>query len=130
MHDAARDEDKRSFFALDRLVAQHERGFALEDVEELVLVVVDVRRRARARCTDLLDEAEGATRLLTCRLERHEVTQHPDRCPLVSIQRDLVRHGLLSFCAEAPAIVASTATATMSAACCVSSPLFANARQT
>src|SRR5207249_10131487 len=119
VRDASREEDERSFFALDRRVAQHERGFALEDVEELVLVVVNVRRRARARCTHLLDEAEGAARLCTRRLERHQVTKHPDRCPLVSMKRDLVRHGRLSFCAEAPVIVASTATAMISAACCV-----------
>jgi hypothetical protein len=48
VHGVARDVDEIADAGGDQLVAEQELGFALDDVERLVLAAVDVRRRAAA----------------------------------------------------------------------------------
>src|SRR6185295_18901387 len=89
MHDAARPEHKRAFAGMKRLVApEHERGLALNDVEPLILVVVDVRRRPGARRADLLDQAQRVLSLLARGLEGDEMPQHPRSLAFLAMERD------------------------------------------
>ena len=52
---------------------------ALEHVERLVLVVVDMQRRHVARCAHNLDEAEATLRLIAGDVNPREVMQEPER---------------------------------------------------
>jgi hypothetical protein len=75
-------------------VQQH---LALEDVERLVLVGMQVQRRRLTALGLLLEEQERATRLLARGLDGQEVAVEPEGLALVGIQddRDGTAHGAL-----------------------------------
>ena len=61
-----------------QLVADPDLEGAVEDVEELVLAGVDVRRGPAAGRGEVLEEHEASAGALAGRLERHRVADDPD----------------------------------------------------
>ena len=78
VRDAARREDALAGTQDVRLVARPQRELALEDVEALVVVVVDVQRRVVAGGAGRLEQGEGTVGLLGGDVDVDAVVQEPD----------------------------------------------------
>ena len=93
MRDVTRAEGEVAGAGLDDVVADVDRDIALEDVEALVLVVVDVQRRLGVRRLCHLDDRELSVRVGGARLDDREGVEPPagvlgERC---------VGHGMASW---------------------------------
>jgi hypothetical protein len=81
--DSLRAERERAGREREAPVADVDREVPLEDVEPLVLVRVDVPRRAVARSSGDLEQPELAVGVLAADLDHLEHAQQPERLALV-----------------------------------------------
>jgi len=77
--DAARTENQRAGRAADGLIADQRSDLALQDVEALVLVAMDVARRAIALAGECFDQRESSLRLVTGGEESEQPASLPER---------------------------------------------------
>src|SRR5215208_3231261 len=85
--DVARPEDEVASARLDRLIADLEGDFALEDPESLVVTVMDVERRLRAGVFGHLHDRHLAARVGGGGLDLRERPEPPARLALVLADR-------------------------------------------
>src|SRR5262249_33453347 len=88
-HEAARGD-------AEHLVPAMDLRRALEDVEGLVLVLVDMQRAGKASGVDELGQREPAVGVLPGGLERHEVAEEPVGWAVAgtkSVRSGLCEHG-------------------------------------
>jgi hypothetical protein len=76
--EVARAEDERACRGDDRLTVDPDCELALEHVEPLVLVVVDVKRRAAAARDALLGHHDAATGGVAVRLDGRKAAEEPE----------------------------------------------------
>src|SRR5439155_21835634 len=72
----------------DRLAGDPDRELAVEDVEPLVLVVVDVQRRAGAARRGLLGQHHPAAGRRAIGLDRRQATEEPEVLSLTGTESD------------------------------------------
>ena len=95
VRDPARQERERARAAAVALAAADDVELALEDVEGLVLVVVDVQRRPVADRGRGLDQAQVAGRRRGGRLDRHRGVGEPDSLSVLAVQDEGASGGKL-----------------------------------
>ena len=78
MRDVARREEVVAGAEVDPLAADEDGDLALDDVERLVLVVVDMQRSGGAARVEVLDLRECVTGLGTARLDGHPAGLPPE----------------------------------------------------
>jgi hypothetical protein len=88
VRDPARQERDRSSPGLETILAADDLEPAIEHVEGLVLVVVDVQRRARARGQGRLHQEQLAAGRGRRGLEREGRVGEPDPLALAGAERD------------------------------------------
>jgi hypothetical protein len=84
--DAPRTENQRAGRAADGLIADQRSDLALQDVEALVLVAMDVARRAIALPGECFDQRKSSLRLVT----GGEESEQPSQCTRTSLGETLV----------------------------------------
>src|SRR5215210_2049935 len=98
--DAARQEDERARGSLVGLIADVERDLALQHIERLVLVGVDVAWRLRALAREYLDQREPPLGVLRTGQDSEEVAYVPDRGSRIHpacVLRNPFRYGFFAF---------------------------------